>query len=155
MSFTCWQNKREHTKKVSQHVRKGSSHLPSTGLTSAGACSSCPPMLFSLMLSISRQKSSMEALSIEALSTEACELERLNAGECRDSLESILLILRQRGMDFLRKEYLWIKSSLFYVINHKIQFRFKVSEEMRLVWKRGVRGENLHSVVAFFFLNLL
>lgn len=143
------QNKREHTKKVSQQTRKGISHLPSTGLTSAGACSSCPPMLFSLILSISRQKSSMEALSMEALSTEACELVRLNAGECRDSLESILLILRQRGMDFLRKEYPWIKISTFYVINHKIQFRFKISEEMEPVWKRGFWGENLHSVVAF------
>jgi hypothetical protein len=53
-------------------------------------------MLLSLMLSISRQKSSMDMLS-----TEACEVERLNAGEWRDSLDSILLILRQRGIDFL------------------------------------------------------
>lgn len=37
---------------------------------------------------------------------EACELERLHAGECKDSLESILLILRQRGMDFLLPEWL-------------------------------------------------
>lgn len=52
------------------------------------------------MLPISGQNSSTDVL----LSTEAWELERLKAGGCRDSLESILLILRQRGMDFLGKE---------------------------------------------------
>lgn len=35
---------------------------------------------------------------------EACELERLNAGGGADSLESILLILRQRGRDFLERD---------------------------------------------------
>lgn len=89
---------REHTKKDSTGEDQ-SSTSPSRGLASAGVCSSWTPRLFSLILSISRQKSSMEALSMEAW-----ELERLNAGDCKDSLESILLILRQREMDFLRKE---------------------------------------------------
>ena len=72
---------------------------PSAGLNSKSVVSSDPSSLLSLMLSTSHQKSSMEVLSMEA-----CELERLNAGEGADSLESILLILRQRGRDFLKRD---------------------------------------------------
>lgn len=72
---------------------------PSAGLNSRSVASSAPSSLLSLMLSTSHQKSSMEVLSMEA-----CELERLNAGGGADSLESILLILRQRGRDFLKRE---------------------------------------------------
>lgn len=71
---------------------------PSAGLNSKSIASSDPSSLLSLMLSTSHQKSSMEVLS-----TEACELERLKAGGT-DSLESILLILRQRETDFLKRE---------------------------------------------------
>lgn len=71
---------------------------PSAGLNSKSIASSDPSSLLSLMLSTSHQKSSMEVLSMEA-----CELERLNAGGA-DSLESILLILRQRERDFLKRE---------------------------------------------------
>lgn len=71
---------------------------PSAGLNSKSIASSDPSSLLSLMLSTSHQKSSMEVLSMEA-----CELERLKAGGT-DSLESILLILRQRERDFLKRE---------------------------------------------------
>lgn len=65
------------------------------------------------MLSTSHQKSSMEVLSMDA-----CELERLNAGGAADSLESILLILRQRGRDFLKKDRDENKNTLsFYHVN--------------------------------------
>lgn len=71
---------------------------PSAGLNSKSIASSDPSSLLSLMLSTSHQKSSMEVLSMEA-----CELERLNAGGA-DSLESILLTLRQWEKDFLKRE---------------------------------------------------
>lgn len=75
--------------------------LPSAGLNSKSVASSGPSSLLSLMLSTSHQKSSMEVLS-----TEAWELERVNTGGLVgiDSLESILLILRQRGRDFLKRD---------------------------------------------------
>jgi len=72
---------------------------PSAGLNSKSVASSDPSSLLSLMLSTSHQKSSMEVLSMDA-----CELERLNAGGGADSLESILLILRQRERDFLKRD---------------------------------------------------
>lgn len=78
---------------------------PSAGLNSKSVASSDPSSLLSLMLSTSHQKSSMEVLSMEA-----CELERLNAGGGADSLESILLILRQREKDFLKRERNEIKN---------------------------------------------
>lgn len=147
MLSTCWQNKSEHTKTDSTRESQ-SSTLPSTGLTSAGVCSSRPPVLFSLVLSISRQASPTEVLP-----REACEWEGPHAGERKDSLDNILLILPQRGMDFLWKEYLWMRFQCLFC--HKSQIlSLKPREKWSWVWSRSVSGNNLHSVAALLFYSL-